>query len=458
MYLITALLVLASLSVDPDAADPETEQPDESPSYTLADEWDETWLRIFDRTGRPDPDGPMLQRFDADLYPRYHFDITVPEFPMATQPGWAARDHGVRMWVQSLNEFQLANRLQAKTELPAWTDGHIGLRYDRRQDRLHDRHHIRFDIGHRDIASTGLDGVLRFHPGWDKRDIDVEAILRYSADDLGDATLRIGTLDTFINGSYGLVEARGRQLDEHVRHRDVPLTAGAELASTRWRGLRAEAYGGAVLPHARHHRFPDDPAQNHERHRRALLGAGLIEWDMAAIDAIEIPIAVGATLRTVDARMSWDHDRAPDRDRRVRETTTDLRLYALSDISENLHAQFSMNRTNRPETWTGPGVPQPWAGAETQRYTDRERMATLRMLWQATDVVGADLELLRIRRDTDGPLQPNVDGAYHRGVTRLMLQLGDQIWTSFGVGWTPDPGGAIYDGGGMTLIWNPDGI
>ena len=428
-----------------------TEEPDpaSAPTYTLADEWDETWLRLYDRTGRPDPDGPMLQRFDDGLYRRYHFDLTVPDFPMATEARWADQSDGARMWVQSLNEFELANRMQLRTSISTWEDGHIDLGYDRRQDRLTDRHQLRFDIGQRDIADTGVDARLRFHPGWVKNDVDVEAMVRYAVDDLGEASLRLGTLDTFINASFGLVEARGRQLEEHVRHQDIPLTAGAGLRTASWYGVRTELYAGGVIPHSRHHEFRDEPQLDHLRDRRALLAAALLEWSLSSL-----PVSVGATVESTDAQMDWSYDEEEEeRNRSIREATRAIRVYALSRPIETLELEFSTTRTNRPEHRTGPGVADEWR--QNPRRSDVEQLTTLRAIWHPHEIAGADIQLLRMNRTTEGPPQLDIDGSFNRLVTRLSLQLGDDVWTSFGVGWTLDPRTAIYDGGGMTLIYTP---
>lgn len=438
---LTVIAIILLIAADA-AAESDGDLPEDA-AYTLDDEWDETWLRLFDRVGRPDPDGPMLQRFDDVLYRRYHFDVTVPEFPMGTEARWANQRNGARMWVQSLSELQLANRVQLRGELPTWEDGFIWLQYDRRQDRITDRHRFRFDIGHRDVADTGVDAAIRFHPGWTKNDVDVEALARYRVDGVGSAGLSVGVLDAFINASFGLLEARGIELEEHVRHEDLPLAVRADVKTASFGGVRGELYGGAVIPHERRHRFPRDSERDHLRERRALLGAALVEWDVP-----QIPVRTGAAVRAVDAEMGWDFVEAPDRDRSVRETTVAGRWYAAAEPIDELRLESSVVRAARPEQWSGPGV-------DDSRRDDVEWLMWLRGFWMPTEVVGADVQLLHMRRDTAGPPELNIDGRFHRLVTRVMLQLGDRVWTSFGVGWTLDPQTAVYDGGGMTLVYRP---
>lgn len=420
--------------------------PDDAVAFTLADHWDETWLRIFDRSGRPDPDGPMLQRFDGVLYRRYHFDINVPDFPMTTEPIWAQQRTGVRFWVQSLSEVDLANRWQLRGEIPTWEDGYLGIRYDRRQDRITDSNVVRFDLGHRDIGGSGIDGALRFHPKWEKNDVDVELLGSYGFGGFGEVGLRLATLDVFTNASFGLLEARGRQLEEHVRQTDLPLAAALSLRTESFYGLRAELYGGRVFSQTREHEFRDEPDLDHRRHRRALLGAGLVEW--------EIPFRpfrgtiVGFSMQGIDAQMEWDYFDEPDENRSIRESTVSRRIYIISELSDEIRFETALIRTGRPQDESGPGV-------EDSSRDDREFMTSFRAFWMPTDIVGADIQLLRMSRSTSGPPDLPLDGSFNRIVTRVMLRLGQDLWTTFGVGWTWDPDTAIYDGGGMTLIWAP---
>ena len=424
-----------------------------SPGYTFAGAWDKTWLRIYDRYGRPDPDGPLLQRFAAPMDRRYPIDLRTPAFPLDTELGWANERTGARMWVWSLRDLELANQLQLHTEMPTWDGGYIWLRYDRRQDWVTDRHAIRFDIGHRDVARTGVDLALRVHPGFEKDDIDLEGIVRYSAPGLGEARLTLGALDVFTNAAFGLIRAKGRQVDEEIWQLSPPLAVALDVRTAARAGIRAELYGGAVLPQTRRHRFPDAPERNQVRRQQALLGAVLAEWSAA-----RPPLAIGATAQAVDAHMDWDPEQPPDpsdggaapiEPMSVRETTIALQGFALSRPLDALRLEGSVTRTTRPEWWwTGPG------SADTRR-DDREWLWSVRALWMPTDVVGADLQYLGLHRQSEGPPELNLDGRANRFVTRLMLELGDDVWTSFGVGWTPDGDTGIYDRAGMSLIYTP---
>jgi hypothetical protein len=412
--------------------------------FTLSDELDELWIRLLGRYERPDPDGPMLQRFDTDLYRRYELDIAVPQFPMHTEAAWLQQRHGARFWVQSLSEFDLANRLQLKTEAPTWRDGYIGLRYDRLEDRLTDRHLFRFDVGHRNFADAGLDLAMRFHPRREKDDVDVELFASLQREGLGVAALRIGALDPFINASFGLVEARGRVLDEHVRQLDLPLAVAIDLQTTNIAGLQGELHGGAILPQRRRHRFPASPEQDHLRRRHALLGAGLIQWQLPWAAAV-----VGGSLLFVDGHMGWEYLATPAMDREINERTVVTRLYTLIRPHETLQIEGQARFTARPE-WNTFTTTQ-----ETSTRQDHQRLLSLRTWWSPTDVIGAELGLWRMSRATDGPPLLRLDGTFNRLTTRLTLTLSEQVWLAFGVGWTLDENTAVYDGGGMTFMYLP---
>ncbi len=440
---IFPLIVAGAFFFGADAPEDDEEAEPVERAYTLDDEWDQQWLNILDRAALPDRDGAMLQRFDGRLYRRYHFDINVPDFPMSSEAMWANQRHGARMWVQSLSELNLANRTQLRTELPVWENGSIHLQYDGLQDRTTDRSLLRFDIEQRDIADSGVDARLRFHPKWEKDDIDVEALARYSVDGVGLFGLRAALVDPFINAAFGLIEARDHVLEEHIRHRDVPLAFGADVQTESFAGVRGELYGGVVVPQTRRHRFPDAPERDHIRRRQALMGAALVEWDIPVA-----PVATGVAMRAVDAQMDWEFQRDADSDQTVRERTVSSRLYAVGQPLDTLRIELSKVHTSRPEDWSGPGV------ADATRR-DREWLMWIRSFWTPSDTLGADLQLLRMHRDAQGPPPHDLDGRFNRLVTRAMLRLGDHVWTSFGIRWTLEDRTAVYDGGGMTLIYAP---
>jgi hypothetical protein len=416
------------------------------PGYTLADAWDAMWVRIMARGGRPDPDGPLLQRFSSRMGPRYQLDVYTPEFPMASEQRWAEQPIGVRMWVRSLDALDLGMRLQLRTEIPTWSDGYLGLQYDERQDWITELRTLRFEVGHRDIAGRGLDAALRVYPRFDKNDIDVEAITGARVQGLGEARLRLGAVDPFINATFGALEYKGFVLEEHIWHVDLPLATSLDLRTDTFAGVRAELYAGYLMPQRRRHRFPDQPDLDHLRFREARLGAALLEWRVPRTD-----VAVGATVQGIDARMAWEYG-AVDGDEAsdivaVRERTVSAKGYALANPLSELHLQLAFGYTARPESWS--------AEADATERDDREWMWSVRTLWMPTRVVGADLQYIGAARTTEGPPDLPVDGHANTLITRIMLDLGNNVWTSFGFGWGLDSN-SPYDRGSMTLIWTPE--
>ena len=76
------------------AAAPAAADAPEGLGYSLDDQWNEIWRRIFDREGRPDPDGPIQQRNAVMLYPEYELNLAVPQFPMRLERDWTERAAG----------------------------------------------------------------------------------------------------------------------------------------------------------------------------------------------------------------------------------------------------------------------------------------------------------------------------------------------------------------------------
>jgi hypothetical protein len=101
-------------------------------------------------------------------------------------------------------------------------------------------------------------------------------------------------------------------------------------------------------------------------------------------------------------------------------------LYALAQPLPRLEVEASATFTARPEVSDGV------LGGDSQV------LFSLRSMWQFSEVVGADVRLLR-------------DALNTRLVTRVMLQLSERFWVSFGVGWDLDGSEGPYDGGGGSI-------
>jgi hypothetical protein len=287
--------------------------------WTLSDAWENAWSRIYQRFSRPDPDGPLLQQV-LRPYRRYGLDIEVAEFPGWMERAWQASPQGVRFWAQSLDEFELANRAQLKTETPTWPGGFLNFNYDRYQTRTEDRELFRFSLGQRAAPDHGPEAALTLFSGFVKDDLDVEFTFRWRAPGLGTAGLRLALLDPFINSSFALAESRGAVLPEHINQRGLPLALAVEIASAEFLGLRAEVYGGRIIPQEQDRRFPDNPAADHTRRLEGWLGAVLLEYRLPGV-----PVRLGAAALLQEARMDWLYQDAAATNRQVEETSRTLR-------------------------------------------------------------------------------------------------------------------------------------
>lgn len=389
--------------------------------YSLDDAWGAAWRRIADRSGRPDPEGGLLQRFAGRQYPEYQLNLWVAEPPLELERAWAARGSGARLWVQSLDEFELANRFQLKARASILSGGWLGVRFDRVDGRETESDLVRLDFG---LSRGELFGALSFYPRWEKDDSDVEAAAGWRREGWGEVRLRLFAFDPFTNASFGLAELRGAVLLEHADQLDLPLGIALEASSAEIRGVRGELYLGRLWPARTQLRYPAEPGRDHVRQVSGLLGGALVEWQPFAL-----PLRVGASGLGVHARSHWDGAS----DRSLDETTWRAMLYALAELPRKVSLEAFLALTARPETG---------------RATDEEWLWSLRARWMPTGVVGADLAFLRLSRRGPAP----VAGANHRVVTRMVLALGEKVWSTFGVGWDLDPGDGPYDGGGATIL------
>lgn len=416
---------------------------EESPDhgYSLHDQWTWDWIRLLDRDGRPDPDGAVQQRFAARQYSTYALDLQVADFPMVRERAWTNSRRGLRLWVQSLNEFELANVVQIKERVDTGAHTFIAARYDRRQSRTADHGLFRIDFGLRDLGELPLEIGLRLHARWEKLDSDVELFATYAIDDLVTIGLTVLALDPFTNASFGLVEARGTVLDEHRQQEDLPLGFALEAHSASISGMRAEIYAGAVGEHQTVYRYPDAPERNHRRGLDAWSLGGLWEWRSSWL-----PAALGVSHMSFSTTTNWAFDQTPENDLRIEERTHRTRLYGLYTPGPSLHMEAFLQHIARPEgRLEGPAQTE-------QTRQDTEWLTSLTAMWVPLTNVGAELGFFRLQREATGLFEVNVDGLNHRFTTRIVLLARESLWIRFGVGWNLDGPGNVYDGGGFTLF------
>lgn len=409
--------------------------------YTLDEAWSGQWRRMYDRHGRPDPDGPPQQRLNRRLYPEYEFDLAASDLPRSDEQRWRLAEEGGRFRLQSLDEFGFAHLVQLKTRAAAGErGGYVGLRFDRRYGRGYDSDLFRVDFGHEAIAGTPLFARLGIYPRGEKEDIDLELMVGARHATWGEARVRVAAFDAFVDASYALAEGRGRVLDRHLDMQDAPMAVALELLSARIAGLRVELYGGRVLPQAIRVWHPEAPEDDHRRAREGWLGAGLVEYRLP----IEPPVALGLTARRWTSEFGAVGFADTARDRRVTEDTTRLEAYALARLGP-VQLEAIVGRTEA-EGLLEPTEPDGPTGGEI-RWLSR-----LRAVCMIVDGFGLDLGLMRSDRALTGPDDRRLAGTDHRLLTRFATPMGERVWVTWGVGWDLDDGDGIYDGGGVTLI------
>lgn len=414
-------------------------------AYSQDDAWNQHWRRLYDRHGRPDPDGPPQQRLNFDRNREYELDLAASDFPLALEESWRATPTGARLRLQSLDEFAFVHAVQLKTRAAVGDTGHVGFRFDRRYGRGEASDLLRVDFALDHIGTTPLFARLSLYPRGEKEDIDAELLIGAHRPDLGEIRLRIAALDLFTDASYALAEGRGQVLDRHLDMRDPPLAFALEAHTTRWHGLRLELSGGLVIPQAMHVRHPDRPEDDHDRTQESWLGAALLEWHPDPM-----PLTLGLTARRWTSTFGTVDFADATRDATLEEDTTHLEAYALAAIPASanpLPGPLHLEATLRRITTHGLIDPE-----DTRRGGERRWLAQLRAIWMPSPAIGLELGILRSDRTLTGPRAGRLAGTDHRLITRCVLPMGQNVWTSFGVGWDLDPEDGRYDGGGLTMI------
>jgi len=408
--------------------------------HSLEDRWEMVWHRIFDRTGRPDSDGPMLQQLPEHDYLEYVLNLSVPAFKRSTEHAWVKSSEGARLWVQSLDEFMLANRAQIKTRAPMGGGWHLNLHYDRLESLTHASDLLEATFTVDDIANTNLFGSISLFSRWEKDDTDGGMMIGYRQSGWGEVRLRLFSLDTFVNASMAIFESRGGEREVHTEQQDLPFAMALEIISLTWHGARVELYGGTVIPQHTLYRYPDDNTRDNTRRREGILGGGLVDWR-----PFDLPVHVGASVLAARTQMTWNYETVGTHDERADETLYELDVYGVVQPLETLHLEASLTGTWRSEERQGATVAE-----MNTAWEDEEWVWLAQGVWMPIPVFGVEIGLM-------GVIQPEQDGSEAVGTrhetrltTRFVLFLGN-VWTAFGVGWDLDEGDGPYDGGGMTM-------
>jgi hypothetical protein len=417
--------------------------------FSLDDEWQQIWRRVFDRTGRPDPQGPFQQRFAKKLYPEYELDQVVPDFPLHLERKWNSWQSGTRFWIHSYDATQLGNQIQVKVGGRITDNWRIQVQYDGLDTFVQRTDLVKVDFMWDPPRPSGPYVLISMFPRYEKQDIDFESAVGYRLANVGELRLRLFVLDAFTNGSYALASSDREPIEKVNKQTSLPLAAALEAKSVAIGGVRAEAYAGVVPPQTQR-MFTHFLEENHTQEESALMFGTLLEWKAPAL-----PLWVGAngllfySKYGVTARDPYMPENSPP-ENRLREVTLQARTYAIYRPCDCLTLEGQVRFTNRPERELFPEL-----GDAVRKRRDREWISSIRGFWMFSKHVGLDLSYYNNNRDTNGLPDVFLDENGHRVVTRVLVQAG-RLWASFGTGWDPDPRRSVYAGSGGTIIFNFD--
>jgi len=429
--LITALLVCSSAA---------------PAGYSLDETWDGHWRRVLDRSGRLDPDGAVMQWMGPRQYGEYTLDLEQARTPLAAERAWTEANTGGRVWVESLDEFELANQLQLKTRADIGDVGFMHIRYDRLQTREVDSNLVRLGV-----AAAHPDGGayvgLELFPRWEKEDSDLGLTIGYRRPGFLDVSVRIYALDPFINASVFVAETR-RELAKRPWQQEPALAIDGRARVNVGRDGRAELYLGGLVSGRTNFRYRDDESLTHDRMERGLLAGGLLEWRLA-----EWPLWVGSSAVYTRTTVEWDHPNDDAQSRQVDEQSMDTTMYALWQPWSFARFEAYGRLIHRPER-TSFVVPVVDGVLRDRALDDLEMRHVVRAIVMPVSFVGVDLAVMRHARLLTGDVRHRLNETNYRVVTRLSIQLLDPIWMSFGVSWDIDGNNAEtpYDGGGATVV------
>jgi hypothetical protein len=413
--------------------------------FTLDEDWRQWWRRVLDRGGRPDPTGPLQQRFAKPQYPEHEVDQIVGDFMLAREAHWARSTNQLRFWVHSYDALELGTKFQMKLGHDIGGDWRVGFRYDGLDNRATASHLLSCDFTWSPQGKAGFYTTSSIYPRLEKQDTDLALTVGYDAGSLGHARVRIFGLDPFTNASYALASNRKPPAPLFWKQLDLPLAVSVELLSGQWRGLHSELYLGAV-PSQRQELHLGGLVEKHIHDDAAWMLGGMLEWR-----APEYPLWLGVTgLVAANRWKAFDTDDIAGSRQRIRERNVQTRAYAIVSPRRDMLFEGQLRVTARPESVRSPG------GAHTERE-DNEYVLGTRGQWLFSSWLGTELAYWHTDRGTAGPPDVSVDGSIDRFVTRLVFNSGGGMLVSVGADWDPAPRrSAYYAGGGATVSIDMD--
>ncbi len=411
--------------------------------WDLREDWDDTWRRFQDRTGRPDPQGTLLQPAPELQGPEYELSLGVARQPYALERDWASQARGARVFINSDDEFRFFNEVRLKERVQISPGAQFGIRLDRRQLAEIDSTIVRLAVAWPDIRGTGAFVEIRPVARLEKPDLDAEALAGWTRPNLVTVAARVFFFDPANNASDALAQHRDKPQEIRVRQQGPVMGASAELEVDRVPNLRVQLSVGGIFPSRQSLSFADESRFPYERRQAALLTGAALEYALPMA-----PVQVGASALWVQTSDTHSNSQGALLSR-TPELELKARVYALAQLGQGtrahtlLEAALNFRRTELPTHSSEFGsVPK-----------DRSWLAQLRATWMPTRVFGLELAYLMVDRkaEGEGELAPYLTATHHRLSTRFAFAFEPYLRFSFGVGWDLDDAGNRYDKGGMTL-------
>jgi len=410
--------------------------PGQDLGYSLDDEWKVWWLRMSDRGGRDNPEGPLQQRFPNQQYVTHQVDLNSASYPLADEYSWSQQQNAARWWVHSYNATQLGTHVQGKMGRKISDNFEYRIRFDRNYTRDTRSDLVQGEFTYAPLGKNSPYVSLGFFPRIEKHDTDLNMTFGYRHEDYGDARLRIWGFDPGASGSYAVATGRGSPLDYLWKTTSAPLGFAAEWSSVRLGGLRTEFYAGGQIPQTRE-LYTDQLERMRRVRESSFLAGALLEWKFE-----QAPVWVGLSAMGVRSHFDWRDREYSEESYTKNEQTYQGRAYAFWVPRPDMRIEGYVRLTARPEqTYLA-------SGEQTHREDDG-LLTSLRWQWLLSKSLGFDFSHWFYDRTAKGPPKARVTGTGQRFVTRLLWKL-DRLSATVGTGWNPSSD-ALYDGSGGTL-------
>jgi hypothetical protein len=448
---VLGLTLSLLLSFAPEVSAPEDGKRFDPPpiehGYDLRETWDDTWRRFQDRHGRPDIHGPLLQPSPELQSPEYELTLAVASQPTFLERDWNRRTRGARVFIHSDNEFVFFNGMRLKERIPMGKVAALGLRYDRFEARGIRSSLAQLVFAFPDIRGTGAFVEIRPIARLEKPDLDLELAVGWARPDFMRLQARVFSFDTFNNASDALAQNRDVPQELRVVQRNPSFGLSAEAELHVLPSLRAQLFGGFVLPSVEAFVYLDPEILDIWRRQRARLGGGGLEWAIP-----RTPLLLGGSA-TVVATDQHDFDELARVTASAPERETRARAYLLAHLDrDTVHGFFGRLDIELVGSYRLTQLPK-----HTSEYgsvpRDRSFMGILRTQWMPTRMFGFEIAYLVLDRVAEGgsELADFLTQSNHRMSTRFALAFDPHVRITFGVGWDLDDRANRYDQGGMTL-------